>query len=94
MASLLFIVTVTRLAFIHPLVPSSAAHPPKGDGWLHEPKWDGFRFQIVKDGERVRGCSQRAAPNTASGCRACSMRSLRCRHVRPCSMARFAPRWR
>ena len=27
-----------------PLVPSSAARPPKGGDWLHEPKWDGFRF--------------------------------------------------
>ena len=40
----------TRLAFIRPLVPSSAVHPPKGDGWLHEPKWDGFRFQIMHQG--------------------------------------------
>lgn len=28
--------------------------PPRGPGWLHEPKWDGYRFQVVKDGDRVR----------------------------------------
>ena len=51
----------TRLAFIRPLVPSSAVHPPKGDGWLHEPKWDGFRFQIIKDGSDVRLYSKSGA---------------------------------
>ena len=43
-----------RLAFIRPLVPSSAARPPEGGGWLHEPKWNGFRFQVIKDGSDVR----------------------------------------
>lgn len=43
-----------RLPFIRPLAPSAAVRPPTGDDWLHEPKWDGFRFQVVKDGDRVR----------------------------------------
>jgi ATP-dependent DNA ligase len=55
---------VSRLAFIRPLAPSSAVRPPKGDDWLHEPKWDGFRFQIIKDGERVRLFSKSGADYT------------------------------
>ena len=43
-----------RLTFIRPLSPSAAVRPPRGDDWLHEPKWDGFRFQIIKDGGKVR----------------------------------------
>jgi ATP-dependent DNA ligase len=27
---------------------------PEGNAWLHEPKLDDYRFQIVKDGRRVR----------------------------------------
>ena len=54
----------TRLAFIRPLSPSAAAHPPKGDDWLHEPKWDGFRFQITKDGSNVRLYSKSGAEYT------------------------------
>ena len=52
------------LTFIRPLVPSSAARPPKGDDWLHEPKWDGFRFQVVKDGSKVRLYSRHGAEYT------------------------------
>ena len=57
-------VVPTRLAFIRPLVPSSADRPPKGDDWLHEPKWDGFRFQIIKDGSQVRLFSRHGAEYT------------------------------
>ena len=53
--------TVSRLAFIRPLSPSTAVRPPKGDGWLHEPKWDGFRFQVIKDGSDVRLYSKSGA---------------------------------
>ena len=53
-----------RLAFIRPLSPSAAVHPPKGDDWLHEPKWDGFRFQIIKDGGKVRFYSRHGAEYT------------------------------
>ena len=49
------------LAFIRPLVPSSAARLPTGHHWLHEPKWDGFRFQIIKDGSDVRLYSKSGA---------------------------------
>ena len=52
---------MSRLAFIRPLVPSSAACPPKGDDWLHEPKWDGVRFQVIKDGSDVRLYSKSVA---------------------------------
>jgi ATP-dependent DNA ligase len=31
---------------------------------LHEPKWDGFRFQIIKDGIRVRFYSRHGAEYT------------------------------
>jgi bifunctional non-homologous end joining protein LigD len=55
---------VSCLAFIRPLSPSSAVHPPTGDDWLHEPKWDGFRFQIIKDGSRVRFYSRHGAEYT------------------------------
>jgi bifunctional non-homologous end joining protein LigD len=51
----------TRFAFIRPLAPSSAVHPPKGDDWLHEPKWDGFRVQVIKDGSQVRFYSRHGA---------------------------------
>jgi bifunctional non-homologous end joining protein LigD len=50
-----------RLTFIRPLSPSAAVRPPIGDDWLHEPKWDGFRFQIIKDGSRVRFYSRHGA---------------------------------
>ena len=50
-----------RLAFIRPIVLSSAARPPKGDDRLHEPKWDGFRFQVIKDGNDVRLYSKSGA---------------------------------
>ena len=53
-----------RLAFIRPLSPSAAVRPLKGDGWLHEPKWDGFRFQVIKDGTRVRLYSRHGAEYT------------------------------
>ncbi len=52
---------VSRLAFIRPLVPSSAARPPKSRDWLHEPKWDGFRLQVIKDGSDVRLYSKSGA---------------------------------
>jgi bifunctional non-homologous end joining protein LigD len=55
---------VSRLAFIRPLSPSAAVRPPTGDDWLHEPKWDGFRFQIIKDGSRVRFYSRHGAEYT------------------------------
>jgi bifunctional non-homologous end joining protein LigD len=53
-----------RFTFIRPLNPSAAVRPPKGDDWLHEPKWDGFRFQIIKDGSRVRFYSRHGAECT------------------------------
>ena len=53
-----------HLAFIRPLSPSTAAHPPKGSDWLHEPKWDGFRFQIIQDGGSVRLYSRHGAEYT------------------------------
>ena len=52
------------LAFIRPLSPSASVQPPKAYDWLHEPKWDGFRFQVVKDGERVRLYSRHGAEYT------------------------------
>jgi bifunctional non-homologous end joining protein LigD len=52
------------LTFIRPLVPCSAVRPPKGDGWLHEPKWDGFRFEVIKDGSKVRLYSRHGAEYT------------------------------
>jgi bifunctional non-homologous end joining protein LigD len=53
-----------RLSFIRPLSPSASVRPPQGDDWLHEPKWDGFRFQIIKDGARVRFSSRSGAEYT------------------------------
>jgi bifunctional non-homologous end joining protein LigD len=53
-----------RLAFIPPLSPSAYVRPPQGDDWVHEPKWDGFRFQVIKDGERVRLYSRHGAEYT------------------------------
>ena len=50
-----------RPAFISPMIPTYAKVPPKGDAWLHEPKWDGYRFQIVKNGDRVRLYSKSGA---------------------------------
>ena len=47
-----------------PLSPSAAVRPPKSDDWLHEPKWDGFRFQIIKDGSKVRLHSRQCAEYT------------------------------
>jgi bifunctional non-homologous end joining protein LigD len=55
---------VSRLAFVRTLSPSAAVRPPKGDDWLHEPKWDGFRFQVIKDGSRVRFYSRHGAEYT------------------------------
>jgi ATP dependent DNA ligase domain len=49
------------LTFVRPLVPADAARPPPGEVWLHEPKWDGYRFQVVKDGARVRLFSKSGA---------------------------------
>ena len=40
--------------FIRPCIPTTAKAIPHGAAWLHEPKLDGYRFQIVKDGDRVR----------------------------------------
>lgn len=53
-----------RLAFVRPLSPSASVRPPKGNDWLHEPKWDSFRFQIMKDGARVRFYSRHGAEYT------------------------------
>jgi ATP-dependent DNA ligase len=53
-----------RLAFVRPLSPSAAVSPPKGDDWLHEPNWDGFRFQVIKDGSKVRLYSHHGAEYT------------------------------
>jgi bifunctional non-homologous end joining protein LigD len=50
-----------RISFIRPAALITAKAPPKGDAWLHEPKWDGFRFQVVKDGPRVRFYSRSGA---------------------------------
>jgi bifunctional non-homologous end joining protein LigD len=57
-------VSVFRLAFVRPCVPSTASRPPRGEGWLHEPKWDGFRFQVIKDGAGVRLYSKSGAEYT------------------------------
>lgn len=54
----------TRLVFIRPLSPSAAVRPPKGDDWLHEPKWEGYRFQVVKNGLKVRLYSKIGAEYT------------------------------
>jgi bifunctional non-homologous end joining protein LigD len=54
----------TSLAFIKPIAPSAAVRPPVGEDWLHEPKWDGFRFQIIKDGSKVRFYSRHGAEYT------------------------------
>jgi bifunctional non-homologous end joining protein LigD len=53
-----------RPAFVRPLIPSTAKAPPKGEGWTHEVKLDGYRFQIVKDGDRVRLYSRSGAEYT------------------------------
>jgi bifunctional non-homologous end joining protein LigD len=45
---------VSAPKFIRPCIPTTAKAVPRGDAWLHEPKLDGYRFQIVKDGDRVR----------------------------------------
>jgi bifunctional non-homologous end joining protein LigD len=58
-------VSVVRLAFIRPCLPSAASRPPRGDGWVFEPKWDGFRFQIIKDDAGVRMYSKSGADYTA-----------------------------
>lgn len=42
------------LGFIEPCLPKPASSPPAGPDWLHEIKHDGFRFQVVRDGGRVR----------------------------------------
>jgi bifunctional non-homologous end joining protein LigD len=55
---------VVRPTFIRPLVPADCARPPQGDGWLFEPKFDGYRFQVVKDGQRVRLFSKSGAEYT------------------------------
>jgi bifunctional non-homologous end joining protein LigD len=31
-----------------------ASKPPTGERWTHQVKWDGFRFQVIKEGRRVR----------------------------------------
>ena len=51
---------------LHPPPCPLCSRPPapKGDDWLHEPKWDGFRFQIIKDGSRVRLYSRHGAEYT------------------------------
>jgi bifunctional non-homologous end joining protein LigD len=51
--------------FVRPLVPANGTRPPQGEGWLHEPKWDGFRFEIIKDGGRIRLYSKSGAEHTA-----------------------------
>jgi bifunctional non-homologous end joining protein LigD len=53
-----------HLYFIRPLSPSASVRPPKGEDWLHEPKWDGFRFQVIKNGTRVRLYSRSGAEYT------------------------------
>jgi len=50
--------------FVRPLVATEAARPPRGPGWLFEPKFDGYRFQVVKDGRRVRLFSKSGAEYT------------------------------
>lgn len=40
--------------FIQPCLPTPARQPPAGPDWLHEIKHDGFRFQVLRDGARVR----------------------------------------
>ena len=78
------------LAFIRPIVPSSAASLPTGEDLLHEPKWDGFRFQIVKNGSDVRLHCKSGANNTAASSSACAKRSPNCRQPRQFSIVSFA----
>jgi ATP-dependent DNA ligase len=40
--------------FVRPCILMTAKTVPEGNAWLHEPKLDDYRFQIVKDGRRVR----------------------------------------
>lgn len=42
------------LGFIEPCLPKPARTPPAGPDWLHEIKHDRFRFQVIRDGSRVR----------------------------------------
>lgn len=47
----------------HPVAGATKA-PPKGEGWICEVKLDGYRFQVVKDGDRVRLYSRSGAEYT------------------------------
>ena len=46
------------------MIPSATKAPPKGEGWICEVKLDGYRFQVVKDGDRVRLYSRSGAEYT------------------------------
>src|SRR5215813_696505 len=58
------ITKVVRPTFVRPHLPATAVRPPRGPDWVHEPKLDGFRFQVVKDGDRVRLHSKSGAEYT------------------------------
>ena len=74
-------IRVVRPTFVRPLVPADSARPPRGHDWLHEPKWDGFRFQVIKNGDRVRLHSKSGAeytdrlPNTVNAFKSMPTRS-------------------
>jgi ATP-dependent DNA ligase len=53
-----------RPSFILPQIPSSANTPPQGPDWLHEPKFDGYRFQVIKNGNKIRIHSRSGAEYT------------------------------
>jgi bifunctional non-homologous end joining protein LigD len=46
------------------MIPTTAKTPPKGEGWVHEVKTDGYRFQVVKNGDRIRLFSRSEAEYT------------------------------
>ena len=50
--TVLSVIKVPR--FMRPCQPVASKSPAMGKEWLHELKLDGHRFQIVKDGRRVR----------------------------------------
>ena len=75
------IVLVVPATLIRPLVPANPSRPPRGPDSLHEPKWDGVRFQVIKDGDRVRLHSKSGAeytnrlPNTVDAFKSMPTRS-------------------
>jgi bifunctional non-homologous end joining protein LigD len=49
---------------VHPSPISLCSRSATQRRRLHEPKWDGFRFQIIKDGGKVRFYSRHGAEYT------------------------------